>query len=156
MNIFKNIIDILSALLVPIISCITIYLAIRQYSLEKKVSQIQLKSDLYEKRHNIYKSIMQFLSEVLTSGEVIQPSLIKFLQNTSESDFLFNKEISEHIDLIYKKAILLEAKMEIREHRPHDEQERNKLLDDEYEIKNWLTGQLNETKKLFSRYLRIE
>lgn len=156
MNIFKNIIDILSALLVPIISFITIYIAIRQYSLEKKVSQIQLKSNLYEKRHYIYKSIMQFLSEVLTSGEVTQPSLIKFLQNTSESDFLFEKEISEHIDLIYKKSTLLKAKMKICEIRPYDEKSKNKLLDDEQEIKNWLTNQLKETKKLFSGYLKIE
>jgi len=59
---FKEIVDVLNALLTPVIAGTTVYIAWQQY----QVSRLTLRKDLYEKRLRVYQVFMSYLSEINT------------------------------------------------------------------------------------------
>lgn len=94
----------ISSLLTPIIAILTIYIAYRQY----KVDRDNVKHALYERRYRIYLETREYLSFTLKSDQRDFGRNEAFSTYVSESRFLFKSDICSFLDNIYKKAMIYE------------------------------------------------
>lgn len=94
-------IDTLSALLVPTIASIGIYIAFQQYHINKQ----RLRHETYERRLNIYKCAQRYLSEIMRDGKTSYTSALKFYQDASEAAFIFDDSVQQKIDAIYSNSM---------------------------------------------------
>src|SRR3972149_6415938 len=101
MVLFNRILEILSALLTPIIAVIGVIILIYQYRLEK----FKWRLALYDRRYEVYLAITQHLSNIMAIHNVSNEELFNFLRKTRDKEFLFGKEIHEFIDQIYLKSV---------------------------------------------------
>ena len=87
----KPYVDLLAALLTPVIAIVTTYIAIQQY----RANQMKLRHDLYDRRLQLYNAVAEFWSHVMREGTADRAQLTTLLQKTRESYFLFGKEIAD-------------------------------------------------------------
>lgn len=152
----KNWIEILSALLTPVIAVIAVYVAWQQY----KINKLRLRHELYERRLRVHKTVQIFLSDILRNGDIKFEQCSQFYADASEATFLFDKSIQQFIDDIYKKAVDMHAFHESM--YPSDGspglpvgEERNGVAHKNSELCKWLIEQLSVSKKLFRKYMGI-
>lgn len=98
-------VTVFSALLVPAITIIGVYIAYQQYQVNKS----RLRHETYERRLAVYKCVQRYLSEILREGKTTYDKALKFYSEASEAAFLFDPSVQEKIDLIYEKSIDMEA-----------------------------------------------
>lgn len=98
-----EILKILQGLLTPVIGMITTYIAWQQW----KTNQSKLKLDRYERRLQIYKEIVRFISIGIQDTNYDRNELMTFRAKVSEADFLFGEEVSQYIDQLHRRAINL-------------------------------------------------
>jgi len=93
-------VETLSALLVPTIAVLGLYIAYQQYRLNKQ----RLRHETYERRLTVYRSVQRYLSEILADGKTTNERALKFYSETSEAAFLFDDSVQNKIDRIYTKS----------------------------------------------------
>ena len=153
---FKEIVDILSALLTPLIAIVAIFIAYRQY----KVNRSRLNHELYVRRLEVFKAIRKYISSIAREGKTDFPTVTQFYADAGEADFLFKDDIPEQIEKLYKKGLEL---AELHEKLyPSDGssglavgKERNKVAKQKSEVLKWFFDELPKTKRLLKRYLRV-
>ncbi len=96
----KDIADLLSALLTPLIACITVYIAYRQWRSE----QAKLNHELYEKRFPVYAAVAKLIMDVMWDGKVKEESYKTFVQYRFFADIFFDPEVNEYMGEIDEKA----------------------------------------------------
>ncbi len=149
-----EIIEISKALLTPLIAIVAVYIAYQQY----KLSKFNTKRELYDKNLSVYKAIMDYLGAILVSGNVSSLDTANLLRNTSESYFLFKKDVADYIDELYKKGNKLHMyKIMIDRYRNDNSknEEYESFCQKDEELFEWFTKQFDETKKLFKKYLAL-
>lgn len=153
----KDITQIISALLVPVIGITTVYIAYQQHNLAKQqhlLLKLKTRLDLFEKRSAIYIHIMELLAKIGRDAKIDIATLLEFLRKTKDNEFLFEKEIASHIDEIYKKGIQLQYySARLYDHRglPVGD-ERTKLAEKCGELLGWFSGQFQVTREKFKQY----
>jgi hypothetical protein len=91
--VWKDYVDLFSALLTPLIAIITTYIAIQQYRNERA----KFRHELYDRRMAIFKAASNYLS-IATSyvtrenAEEEEKAFKEFLAANAESQFLFDKD----------------------------------------------------------------
>lgn len=150
---YRQIVDIFSAALAPLIAIIAVYIAYQQF----QTNRSRLRHDLYEKRIKIYRKIYEHLGSVVAFGDVQRERIIDFYSETSDSHFLFDNEISDYVELIYQKSNELNRGMKyIKGEYKCSEEERQKAVDKDAQLMLWFSNQFEVTKKKFTKYLRIK
>jgi hypothetical protein len=152
-----SLIDVLSALLTPIIALLAIYIAYQQY----KISEHRLRHEIYEKRVKIYMAVNKFISQITANGQTNFTNCHEFYSEASEAAFLFDSSIMEYIDQLYGKAIVL---IELQEKLyPSDEsqglevgEERSNVASQKAVLFKWFAKQLTESKELFTKKIGIK
>jgi len=123
----KDIIQLLSSCLIPLIAIITVYIAYQQYS--TNIQKIKL--DIYEKRLKVFLGLQTLLIHIRENSDVSDEALQYFQISTSESTFIFGKDISDYLQSIRKKVICLRQK-NLKLYHPNSNlpigEERNKRL----------------------------
>lgn len=155
---FKEIVEGLSALLTPIIAVTTVYIAYRQY----QVSLLVLKKDLYERRLRIFQAFMSYFSEIVQGAGQIRPNrTFQFYLEASESEFLFNTEVVEKADEIYKKGI--ELSYLYNELSPFDGsqglpigEERSRIAQQHMKILEWFEKESSDTRALLREQISLQ
>ena len=100
----KEIVDVCSALLTPLIAVIATYIAYQQYH----VSELTLKKELYERRIKIYGVFESYFNEIMQGGGQIQPHRVaQFYSEAIESEFLFNSQVVNKVNELCEKGIKL-------------------------------------------------
>lgn len=153
---FKEIVNILSALLTPLIAVLALTIAYRQY----KVSRSRLNHELYVRRLEVFKAIRKYISSIARDGKTDFPRVTQFYADAGEADFLFKDDITEQIEKLYKKGLAL---AELHEKLyPSDGspglpvgEERSKVAKQQSEALKWFFDELPNTKRLFKKYLRV-
>jgi hypothetical protein len=153
----KEIIDILNALLTPVIAGTTVYVAWQQYT----VSRLTLKKDLCEKRLRVYQVFMSYLSEIARDGKVHHNRVAQFYAEASESDFLFDAEIVNQADELYHKGIQLwylhnQLYPFDGSHGIPVGDERSRISQEESELLGWFLEQISSTRNLFKDQMAIQ
>jgi hypothetical protein len=158
MNIpYHNIIDILSSLLTPVIAIITSYIACQQYKLNRR----SFRYEVYERKLSIFRTIENFLNNIVIFGETDVSSCHEFYNSTAESSFLLSKAIQKKREEIYNNAIKmvkLNSKLFPQDGSsdlPRGEK-RDNIVNKEFEIKNWLIKQKEEVKELFQKEMSLK
>jgi hypothetical protein len=99
----KSIIDFLSALLVPLIDIVTTYIAIQQWRADKK----RFRLELYDRRVAVWNAVKTFHGEVGDYGRGKYSPALKLNKETAEAEFIFDEEITNHIENLFKKGMHL-------------------------------------------------
>jgi len=146
----KDWIEILSALLTPTIAILGIYIAYQQW----RTNRNRLKLELFNKRYEIFTNIKKFIANILSSGLVAQGADIQFLKDTKSVAFLFDDNIANLTNEMYKMANKLHALEKTQKVGIGEKLEKN--LDKQDEIKDWFLQQLNNIDNVFKKYLKIE
>ena len=141
---------ILNTILLLAIAAGTGYVAYHIYSKAKG----QKDADLYQRRLDVFREIVRFLSVISRDGNVSRPDILEYRSKTQESDFLFDKDITDYIEKIHAQAaklrstndLLKSADLPIGEERDSVTVENSRQL-------IWLADQLPLLKKRFEPYL---
>ena len=150
-------IDVLSALLVPMIAIVGVYIAFQQY----RINQQRLRHETYERRLAVYKTVQRYLSEVIRDGKTNYDRALEFNSDASEAAFLFDGSVQEKIDEIYKKSVrmvFLHQRMYPADGSPGLPvgEERSKVVHEESELLEWHANQLVEIRPFFAKKLGLK
>lgn len=153
----SNWIDVMSALLVPAIAVVGVYIAYQQFRINKQ----RLRHETYERRLAVYKAVQKYLSEILRDGTTTFQRASEFYSEASEAAFLFDPSVQDKIDMIYKKSIDMVATHERM--YPSDGsqglpvgEERSKVAKENSELLKWHLGELNNSKPFFAKKLGLK
>ena len=152
-----NLIESLSAFLVPIIAIVGIYIAYQQY----KINEQRLRHETYERRLSVYKVVQRYLSEILRDGNTTYDKAMQFNTDASEAAFLFDKSVQNKIDIIYKKSVAM-AYEHIRMY-PEDAsrglpvgEERTEASENHSELLQWHNEELKNSREFFAKKLGLK
>ncbi len=142
-------IQVLSALLTPLIAVLAAYIACQQW----RTNHLRLRHELFDRRYALYEKIASFMAEILVQGKVPANAETQFLRDTKATIFLFDKEIWEFTEQIYHKAVALHALEMMLENLQGKDRADN--VAKQREIKDWLGSQLQDCTTRFSRFLSL-
>jgi hypothetical protein len=147
-------IEILQALLTPVIALVATYIAYQQWQTNRQ----KLNLERYDRRLHIYEEVRKILSIIMRDANASTEDLLKFRTSVSEADFLFGSEIPEYIDQIYTRGLnLWRCNEEYRDYTQTqpDEYDHQKIVKEKFEELKWLTKQFEPAKEKFRKYLDI-
>lgn len=144
--------QILSALLTPVIAVVTTYIAIQQY----RTNRLRIRLDLFEKRYAIYEGAKDFIFLVVRDGDLPNEAFFKLSDETQDAFFLFGRNVDGYIDILREKGARLKS---LRE-RLSDQslavgEERSTLSAESAELSAWFGRQVLDSKRVFKKYLRV-
>ncbi|MBI1896147.1 MAG: hypothetical protein HYS04_06360 [Acidobacteria bacterium] len=150
--IFRDVIDILSALTTPVTAGIATLIAYRQY----KTDQLRLRHEGYERRVAVFRGVLEHLSAILRHGKATLELLPDYVKATSEKEFLFGADLCAYLDEIYRRTV--EAWRLDEENRtiPVGDLRKAAVVNQEAAQFEWLLLQIPEVRTRFAPYLRLE
>lgn len=146
----KDWIDLLTALLTPVIALAAIWIARRQ----SKINRNRLKLELFDRRFKVYSRVASFLSQIMIDGKVQDGADMAFLRDTRTASILFDDRIKALISDIYEKAVRLHALGAELDALHGDPRIEN--LEGQTEIKRWISETLINLEERFKPYLKLE
>lgn len=93
-------IEILTALLTPLIAILTVYIAYQQY----RTSHQTLNLARFDRRMLVYVEIKSFLGIIMRDANVSFDDIARFQQSVADADFLFSREIARYMQEIVTHA----------------------------------------------------
>ena len=147
-----HLIQLLSALLTPVIAVVTTYIAIQQY----RTSRLKFKLELFEKRYAIYQGVKKFILSAVREANLSNDDFFKLNEETQDAFFLFDERVDKYTDDLRSKG----ARLKYLNERLSDQsvsigEERSKLAEEDAELNTWFGNQLFESKQVFKKYLRV-
>jgi hypothetical protein len=140
----------LPAYLTFTVAVIVAWVGFQQYLLARE----KFKLDLFEKRFAVYKATQKFLVS-LGSSEFGYDNTVQFLRDTQDAVFLFDQEIVDYLDTLYKKANTAIGVKFKYQHLPVGS-ERSVLCDQEMHLRLELGNELIRLKDVFAPYLKFK
>ena len=134
-----------------IIAGIVAYIAFMQF----KTNRDRLRLELYKKRFSVYEGLKELLNKIIICFDVTDDDLREFRIKTNEAAFLFDKDIVEYLKEINNKGTKLYShncklkSPDLPNPNGYEEEEIKK-------ISIWLQDQLEESKDIFSKYLKFK
>jgi len=139
--------DIYQSILTIIITLIVAWITYQQYKTDRRNVNLAI----YEKRYRVYDSVMRLIAKIVGEAQITIEDIRNYTSSKIEADFLFDKDIIEHLDLIYKQAIAFDKYN--KSIKIDDGEKRNIAIDKKSELLQWFAYTMEPTKKLFSKYL---
>jgi hypothetical protein len=137
---WEKVVPLLTAMLTPAIALLAAYIAWQQH----KTNRNQFRLSLFERRYKLFDSTSKLIATVLKRGKIANTDLEEFLWDTKESEFLFGNDIKTYLAELYDKAVDVYS-LEAAADDPQKEKRKQTLL--------WFSGQGDEIKKRFGRYM---
>lgn len=137
--------------LTPTIALTTALILYFQY----RLAQQRWRLDLYEKRYPIYLLTMTFLSKISSDAAVTHEEILKFARDSKEKEFLFDSDVEQLLSEIERKASRLRFTQTEYKDLPVGKA-RDDLVEEEYELLEWLDKQRVVCRKIFGSYLLIK
>ncbi|MBL6750465.1 MAG: hypothetical protein ISP90_08075 [Nevskia sp.] len=144
-------IDYLQAGLTPAIAIAGIAIGALQWCL----SAAKLRLELFEKRLAIFDAVRSFLAETVREAAPSQAAQFKFLSETRGALFLFDQEIADYLERIWKTCIDLEYfRTELGNN--NSAENRGELARKRRDAMNWTAQQLTELRDRFAHFMVIQ
>lgn len=150
-----QVIEVLKGLLTPLIAAIALYIAWQQW----KTNERKFNLDCYDRRLKVYEEVKQVITILIRDGKDSFDDLIKFHRAVSEADFLFEPEIPEYLEEIYKHGVQLQYWAKLYSDSKQSTQEKydhQKICNGMHTEEEWLRSQYEQAKQKFRGYLKIE
>jgi hypothetical protein len=90
-------IDVLNALLTPVIAITTTYIAYQQYRLRRD----ERATAIYERRLNIYRNAISILDRVRAGNPLTTEEVFSWETSMAETPFLFGREVEPVINALF-------------------------------------------------------
>jgi hypothetical protein len=151
---FDELLKISQGLLTPVIGIVTTYIAWQQW----KTNQNKLNLDRYEKRLQVYKEVIRYISVGIRDATYENDELMTFRSKVSEADFLFGEDVSKYIDDLHRHAVnLARWSKEYRDYsQPKPEgYDHQKVVEEKHKELLWISSQYENARKVFKMYLDI-
>ncbi len=136
----KDWIDLLSALTMPVIAIIGVYIAYQQRSINKN----RLKHELFDRKYLIFEATKNFIFAIIKDPTVKNEDTYKFLTETKGALFIFEENIFDYLNLIHEKAIQLRVHEKKNEH------------DEAQKMYQWFNQQLIGIDQKFKDEIKID
>lgn len=147
-----HLIQVLSALLTPVIAVVTTYIAIQQY----RTSRLKFKLELFEKRYAIYQGVKKFILSAVREANLSNDDFFKLNEETQDAFFLFDERVDKYTDELRSKGARLKYLNEkLADQSLSIGEERSKLAEEDAELNTWFGNQLLESKQVFKKYLCV-
>src|SRR2546423_6552748 len=147
-----QLIQLLSALLTPVIAVVTTYIAVQQY----RTNRLKFKLELFEKRYAIYQGVKNFILSAVREANLSNDDFFKLNEETQDAFFLFDERVDKYIDELRSKGARLRYLNErLSDQRLPIGEERSKLAEEDAELNTWFGNQLLESKQVLKKYLRV-
>ncbi|MGE0471732.1 MAG: hypothetical protein AB7L09_26365 [Nitrospira sp.] len=128
------------------------YIAYQQYRLGRE----KFKLDLFEKRFAVFSGTRKFLTHILTDGNLKDYNYLwEYRAAIGEAEFLFETDVTEYLEDIYKQALKLKTHSEEMSSLPAGP-DRTQLNHELHEALSWLLDQLPQLKIRFSPYMKFK
>ncbi len=147
----QDLIELSKALLTPTIAAIAVYIAYQQHVTARQ----RLRLDLYERRLSVYKQLMILLTAILREADVSRDDLSEFVAGTSEAAFLFDDDVGNYLEEIYKKAVTIMKTRTLMESQKIATEEHVALSDKHDEALNWLLEQVELSTAVFAPFMKF-
>lgn len=148
---FETYVKIFSSLLVPVIAIVTTYIAVQQY----KINKFKVKISLYDRRLGVFNASMKFIAGAGSRGDVEVTQLIEFLADTKEADFLFEKDVYDHLMELHDKGARLHSVNEQMNSSRIKQDRLDSLNNEHLKLVNWFAEQFEVTRRKSSGYLNL-
>ncbi|MBK8202614.1 MAG: hypothetical protein IPK68_09970 [Bdellovibrionales bacterium] len=150
-NSVKGIVEISSGLLTPVIAIAVGWITYRQM----KITQAEVRLSLYDRRLQVFENVKKFLSFIARDAALETKTLLELKHETNQAIFLFDKEVSDYIDQLYKKGLDFRGtNLKLNgEGRLPVGQERNKVVQENSDILKWFLNQFDVSRDLFKKYM---
>jgi hypothetical protein len=115
--------------------------------------------EVYDRRIPVYRKTRQFIRDV---AENLRPDLkviLQFAWDTDEALFLFDDDLAEYLETLFKKALRLRTLAVMRERihtHPEEAQNFQAMVQEETGLAMWFTEQPEATRARFAPFLRLE
>ncbi len=129
----------LSAILTLLIGGIVAYIAWQQFTINRRQHRLAL----FEKRLAVFNSTMKMIASVNQDANADLNQCFQFIRDTRDHEFLFRKEVGDYISEVYKKAITLHAKNQMR----------STAALEITQTMEWFIQQSKEAKNIFLKYM---
>lgn len=143
------ILDIFKSLLTPIIAAVVAYIAYQQH----KTNRDKLMLDLYDRRLKVFEGLMGLLWGIFQKGKCDDQERNKFLRATVEGIFLFDKDIVNYLETIYKKTIVLGTICAAIRILPSGDNRDEEAKKKKSQVLEWFMDQFEVSKVKFGKYL---
>ena len=147
----KDWVDILTALLTPVIAVLGSIFAFLQW----RINQNRLKHELFEKRYDVYSATTAFIASIVQSAKVEHNERVMFLRNTKSAKLLFPKKATEYLDEIHSKACDLGCLIDELD-GVMDSKERSENVKKQRELKDWFFSQLTDIDQIFLSFIKLK
>lgn len=152
----KDLVDIFSALLTPVIALLASYIAWQQY----KIQHRSYNGQMYERRREVFRAFMVYLSHVMRDGKTTYESIGQFYADSSEADFLFSEAVTRKRDELYSRGIDMVAGHERMYPRDGSQglpvgEERSKVAREHSEHLKWIFTQIPEVRRIFKAEMSV-
>lgn len=149
-------VDLLSALLVPLIAVMGLYIAYQQY----RINEQRLRHETYDRRLAVYKAVQRYLSEILRDGQTTYERASEFYSEASEATFLFDSSVQEWIDDIFHRSVKLVHTHEQMYPRDGSSglpvgEKRDRAAEENSQLLQWHLDQLKESKSFFAKKMGV-
>lgn len=147
----EGILNVFRALLAPVIAGVVAYIAYQQH----KTNRDKLRLDLYNKRYEVFRGLMIFITRILQQAKIELEQVGEFSRATKEAVFLFDEGIETYLETIRKKANDLWATEETMKDLPKGD-ERSAKAAEASELLRWFVKQSCVAVDKFGKYLKFE
>jgi hypothetical protein len=142
----------IQAILTIIIAIGVALIGYQQYVVNKN----RLKLELFEKRFKVYNELMKVLARALMNGDITRDELNAFGLCKSEGAFLFDSDLGEYLQVVFKKLGDLQAhNLYMSKCQNPTPEISQKMVDEIFEICNWIQNEFNSCKSRFDKYLQV-
>jgi hypothetical protein len=136
-----------------VIAGIVAYIAWQQH----KTSRDTLRLQLFEKRYEIYATLMNFMSRIVADAEPSVEDIMLLKAKTSDARFLFDDDVCQHITDAFEKAWdIRRAQRKLSGPAPTTDEQRDALIDEEAKLLGWFNKQVQQTQEKFDPYLKFD
>lgn len=153
MELAKLVAQYLSSLGTIILGAVVAYIAWRQY----RTSHDKLRLDLFERRHAIYRALMNFLLKLDPDASKSGDRIRGFLADTNDACFLFGKDVVDFLSEVYGKATRhRHIILNLQDRNPSDHEKYKQWFNEETELLEWFDGQMARANEVFAPYLTFK
>jgi len=145
-------IQILSALLVPLIALVTTTIIILQYILAKQ----RWRLDLYDKRYTVYWTTIEYLTDIVTCKQLTYERFkdlrTKFMRSSMDKEFLFGEDVQQYLHVLSDKG----SDLQIILYALKEDENNEMNINEKKILVSWFSEQFEVSSLLFRNYLMVE
>jgi hypothetical protein len=144
------------AIVIPVVGVIiataSVYIARQQ----KRLADIKLQNELYDRRYKIYLSARNYLIKITSEGNVTLEEFFEFRRGTSDSVFLLSQDIVDYLEKIGDKARELRGYQQQLKNENLTQDRRVILADKAGDCEEWFGKQFDVLIEKFRPAMRLD